>query len=171
VNRSGNNETAGVAEVERIASPGAAIISAAHPTPWRSDAYLQHRYRTVDDLRRQDLSAAICGPIFYNYGRHDPAGAFVRLIRSSEASLVPQGDSTQRNFNELEEWLKAQDGVELVFSNTDARIYRMTPWAAEKSTPLHCDSRGVGSPRPLSAKGSLVRRHEQRVSGFGSPSR
>jgi hypothetical protein len=122
-----DSETAAVAEVERIAPHGSAIISGAHPTPWRSDAYLEHRYRTIDDLCRQDLSAATCGPIFYNYGRHNPAGAFVLLMRSSEASLVLQGDSTQRNFNELEDWLKAQDGVELVFNNTDARIYRMGP--------------------------------------------
>jgi len=122
-----DSETAAVAEVERIAPHGSAIISAAHPTPWRSDAYLEHRYRTIDDLCRQDLSAAACGPLFYNYGRHNPAGAFVLLMRSSEASLVLQGDSTERNFNELEDWLKAQDGVELVFSNADARVYRMTP--------------------------------------------
>jgi hypothetical protein len=122
-----DSETAAVAEVERIAPHGAAIISAAHPTPWRKDAYLEHRYRTIDDLCRQDLSAAICGPIFYNYGRHNPAGAFVLLMRSSEASLVLQGDSTERNFDELEDWLKTQDGVELAFSNTDARVYRLTP--------------------------------------------
>lgn len=122
-----DSEKAAVAEVERIAPSGAAIISAAHPTPWRSDTYLEHRYRTIDELCRQGLSAAICGPTFYNYGRHNPAGAFVLLTRSSEASLVLQGDSTERNFKELEDWLKAQDGVELVHSNTDARIYRIAP--------------------------------------------
>lgn len=118
-------ETAAVAEVERLAPHGAAIISAAHPTPWRSDAYLEHRYRTMDELCRRDLSAATCGPVFYNYGRHNPAGAFVLLMRSTEASLELQGQSTERNSAELEDWLKAQAGVELVFSNTDARIYRL----------------------------------------------
>jgi hypothetical protein len=120
-----DSEMAAVAEVERIAPHGAAIISAAHPTPWRSDAYLEHRYRTMDELCRRDLSAASCGPIFYNYGRHNPAGAFVLLMRSTEASLELQGQSTERNSKELEDWLKAQGGVELIFSNADARIYRL----------------------------------------------
>jgi hypothetical protein len=106
-----NTEMAAVAEVERIAPHGAAIISTAHPTPWRSDAYLEHRYRTMDDLCRRNLSAASCGPIFYNYGRHNPAGAFVLLMRSTEASLELQGMSTERNSAEIEDWLKAQAGV------------------------------------------------------------
>lgn len=120
-----DSETAAVAEVERLAPHGAAIISAAHPTPWRSDAYLEHRYRTMDDLCRRDFAAATCGPIFYNYARHSPAGGFVLLMRSTEASLELQGQSTPGNYAELEDWLKAQDGVELVFSNADARIYRL----------------------------------------------
>ncbi|KIC65678.1 hypothetical protein [Pseudarthrobacter phenanthrenivorans] len=119
------SEMAAVAEVERMAPHGAAIISAAHPTPWRSDAYLEHRYRTMDDLCRRNLSAASCGPIFYNYGRHNPAGAFVLLMRSTEASLELQGQTTERNSAQMEDWLKSQPGVELVFSNADARIYRL----------------------------------------------
>lgn len=119
------SEMAAVAEVEKMAPHGAAIISAAHPTPWRSDAYLEHRYRTMDDLCRRNLSAASCGPIFYNYGRHNPAGAYVLLMRSTEASLELQGQTTERNSAQMEDWLKSQPGVELVFSNADARIYRL----------------------------------------------
>ena len=119
------SEMAAVAEVERMAPHGAAIISAAHPTPWRSDAYLEHRYRTMDDLCRRNLSAASCGPIFYNYGRHNPAGAFVLLMRSTEASLELQGQTTERNSAQMEDWLRSQPGVQLVFSNADARIYRL----------------------------------------------
>lgn len=119
------SEMAAVAEVEKMAPHGAAIISAAHPTPWRSDAYLEHRYRTMDDLCRRNLSAASCGPIFYNYGRHNPAGAYVLLMRSTEASLELQGQTTERNSAQMEDWLTSQPGVELVFSNADARIYRL----------------------------------------------
>jgi hypothetical protein len=121
-------EIAAVAAVQRLAPPGSAIISAAHPTPWRSEAYLEHRYRTInDDLCRSDLSAAACGPLVYDYARHSPGGAVVLLTRSSEASLVLQGTSSAQGFAELEEWLSVQDGVELEFSNVDARAYRVTP--------------------------------------------
>ena len=78
-------------------------------------------------LCRSDLSTATCGPLVYNFARHSPGGAVLLLTRSSEASLVLQGASSARGFAELEEWLSAQDGVELAFSNADARVYRVTP--------------------------------------------
>jgi hypothetical protein len=122
-----DGEIAAVAAVQHLAPPGSAIISAAHPTPWRSEAYLEHRYRTIDELCPSGLSTATCGPLVYGYARHNSAGAFVLLTRSSEASLVLQGASSARGFDELEKWLSAQNGVELAFSNVDARVYRVTP--------------------------------------------
>ncbi|MCP8999961.1 glycosyltransferase [Pseudarthrobacter sp. RMG13] len=120
-------EIAAVAAVQRLAPPGSTIISAAHPTPWRSEAYLEHRARTIDDMCRSDLSTATCGPLVYDYARHSPGGAVILLTRSSEASLVLQGASSAGGFAELEKWLSTQDGVELAFSNADARVYRVTP--------------------------------------------
>ena len=122
-----DDEMAAVATAESMAPPGAAIIAAAHPTPWRTETYLEHPYRAIEDLCRQDLTAETCGPAFYGYARENPAGAVVLLMRSAEASLVLQGDSTTANMQEMEEWLQAQSGVELAFSNADARIYRVAP--------------------------------------------
>jgi hypothetical protein len=122
-----DSEIEAVDAVQRLAPPGSAIISAAHPTPWRSEAYLDHRYRTIDELCRSGLSAEACGPLVYGYARHNPAGAVVLLTRSTEASLVLQGATTPNGFDELEAWLSAQDGVELAFTNVDARVYRVTP--------------------------------------------
>jgi hypothetical protein len=123
-----DGEIAAVDSVQRLAPHGSAIISAAHPTPWRSESYLEHRYRTIEDLCPHDLSTATCGPVVYAYARHNSAGAFLLLMRSTEASLVLQGDTTARGFDELEEWLSAQDGVQLAFSNADARVYRVAPY-------------------------------------------
>ena len=122
-----DDEMAAVAEVQRLAPPGSSIISAAHPTPWRSEDYLDHRARTFDDMCQSDLSTATCGPLVYDFARNSPGGAVVLLMRSSEASLVLQGAGSARGFAELEEWLSAQEGVELAFSNGDARVYRVTP--------------------------------------------
>jgi hypothetical protein len=122
-----DDEMAAVAFAEDMAPPGAAILAAAHPTPWRSDAYLEHPYRAIEDLCHQDLAAATCGPTFYGYARHNPDGAVVVLLRSAEASLVLQGDSTADNLEEMETWLRAQDGVRLELSNAEARVYRVTP--------------------------------------------
>jgi hypothetical protein len=122
-----DDEIAAVAALHRLAPPGSSIISAAHPTPWRSEAYLDHRARTIADMCQSDLSTATCGPVVYDFARQGPAGAVVLLMRSSEASLVLQGAGSARGFAELEEWLSAQEGVELAFSNGDARVYRVTP--------------------------------------------
>lgn len=122
-----DDEMAAVAFAESMAPPGSAILAAAHPTPWRSDAYLAHPYRAIEDLCHQDLTAVTCGPTFYGYARHNPAGGVVVLLRSAEASLVLQGDSTADNLEEMEAWLRAQDGVQLEFSNAEARVYRVTP--------------------------------------------
>ncbi len=122
-----DNEIDAVAAAEHLAPPGSAVISAAHPTPWRTESYLEHRYRTMDDLCREDLSPATCGPIVYNYAQHNPAGAHLLFMRSSEASVVLQGDNTVDDYTKLEEWFSMQDGVELVFNNVDARVYRVAP--------------------------------------------
>ena len=122
-----DSEIAAVAAVQRLAPPGSTIISASPPTPWRSEAYLEHPYRTLDYMCRSDLSTAACGPVVYDNARKNPAGAVLLLTRSSEASLVLRGASSAGGFAELEAWLSAQDGVELVFSNADARAYRVTP--------------------------------------------
>ena len=122
-----DDEVVAVAAVQSLAPPGSTIISAAHPTPWRSEAYLENRARTISDMCRSDLSTPTCGPLVYDYARQSPAGAVVLFTRSSEASLVLQGASSARGFAELEEWLSGQAGVELAFSNADARVYRVTP--------------------------------------------
>ena len=122
-----DDEIAAVAAVQRLAPPGSTIISAAHPTPWRSEAYLEHRARTIADMCRSEMSTAVCGPLVYDFARHSPSGAVVLFTRSSEASLVLQGASSAQGIAGLEQWLSAQDGVELAFSNVDARVYRVAP--------------------------------------------
>ncbi|AUZ36391.1 glycosyltransferase [Arthrobacter sp. PGP41] len=122
-----DSEIAAVAAVQRLAPPGSTIISAAPPTPWRSEAYLDHPYRTIDYMCRSDLSTAACGPVVYEHARQNPAGAVALFTRSSEASLVLRGATSASGFAELEGWLREQAGVELVFSNVDARAYRVTP--------------------------------------------
>jgi hypothetical protein len=120
-----DSEIAAIDAVERLAPPDSAIISAAHPTPWRDDAYLDHHYRTIEDLCQQDLTPATCGPAVYDYARRNAEGAYLVLMSSAEASLVIQGDTSTQDFAELERWLRSQEGVELAFRNTHARVYEV----------------------------------------------
>jgi hypothetical protein len=73
------------------------------------------------------MSATTCGPLIYHYAKHNSAGGYILLMRSSESSLVIQGKSSVGGFDDLEEWLSIQDGVDLAFSNNDARVYRVAP--------------------------------------------
>ncbi|KRE83382.1 hypothetical protein [Arthrobacter sp. Soil764] len=122
-----DDEIAAITTLDRMAPPGSAIISAAHPTPWRNTDYLGHRYRTIEDLCPPDLSAATCGPVVYHYAKHNAAGSYLLLMSSAESSLVLQGQTTPGGFDDLEAWLDAQDGVELAYSNNNARVYRVEP--------------------------------------------
>jgi hypothetical protein len=122
-----DDEMAAIAAVDHMAPPGSSIISADHPTPWRNQDYLEHRYRTIEDLCPADLSAETCGPLIYGYARHNAAGAYLLLLRSSESSLIIQGQTTATGLGELEDWLDTQVGVELAYSNADARVYRVGP--------------------------------------------
>ncbi|OUM44267.1 glycosyltransferase, partial [Arthrobacter agilis] len=121
-----DDEMSAIAAAQRLAPPDSAILSASHPTPWRSEAYLEHKYRTIDELCGRDLAAATCGPVVYDYARHNPAGGVLLFTRSAEASLVLQGASSARGFTELKRWLSTQDGVELTYSNADALVYQVS---------------------------------------------
>lgn len=122
-----DGEVAAVAAAQHLAPPGSAIISAAHPTPWRSVGYLDNRYRTMEELCRSELRTGACGQLVYDYARHNPAGALVLFTPSAEASLVLRGYSSERSLADMERWLSSQHGVKLVYSNDDARAYRVEP--------------------------------------------
>ena len=122
-----DSEIAAMDAVEEMAPPDSAIISAAHPTPWREDAYLDHQYRTIEDLCQQDLTPATCAPTVYEYARRNAQGAYLVLMSSAEASLVIQGDTTTSDFAEMERWLRTQEGVQLSFRNPHVRVYEVVP--------------------------------------------
>ena len=122
-----DDEVVAAQELYRLAPPDAAIISGAHPTPWRHRKYLDHKYRTVRDLCSANHEPNACGQAVYAYARHNPGGALILLNRASKASMVMQGVLTAGSFDEFEQWLGHVDTVHLVYENTDARIYRIDP--------------------------------------------
>lgn len=122
-----DNEVVAAQELYKLAPPEAAIISGAHPTPWRHRGYLDHKYRTVRDLCSANHEPNACGQAVYAYARHNPGGALVLLNRASKASMVLQGVLTAGSYDEFEQWLGHVDSIHLVYENSDARIYRIDP--------------------------------------------
>jgi hypothetical protein len=110
-----------------IVTPDATLISGAHPTPWRYRDYLKHRALTVGDLCGPRLSGVECSNTVIGAARRNTEGGLVMLSRASKSALVLQGLMTSRAFDDFEVALARRVGVELVYQNPDARIYRIEP--------------------------------------------
>jgi len=110
-----------------ITPPDAILISGAHPTPWRYRDYLQHRALTVGDLCGPRLSGVDCSNAVVGAARRNTEGGLVMLSRASKSSLVLQGLMSSQAFDDFEVALARRVGVELVYQNADARIYRIEP--------------------------------------------
>lgn len=119
------NEIVATQELYRLAPPGAAIISAAHPTPWRNQSYLEHRYRTVNDLCKGVPDATACATAVYAYARHGADGAMLLLNRASRNSMIMQGIVTPDSYRAFEDRITSEKGTHLVYTNPDASIYRI----------------------------------------------
>ena len=111
----------------QVAPPDATLISGAHPTPWRYRDYLEHRALTVGDLCGPRLSGADCSSAVVGAARRNTEGGLVMLSRASKSALVLQGLMTSQAFDDFEVALARRVGVELVYQNQDARIYRIEP--------------------------------------------
>ena len=59
--------------------------------------------------------------------RRNTEGGLVMLSRASKSALVLQGLMTSQAFDDFEVALARRVGVELVYQNQDARIYRIEP--------------------------------------------
>jgi hypothetical protein len=121
------NEIAAAQKLYQLAPDDAAIISGAHPTPWRNKEYHEHKYRTVRDLCKANHEANACGEAVYAYARHEPGGAMLLMNRASQMSMVLQGVLTPGTYQEFEQWLGHVPTIHLVYENPDARIYRIDP--------------------------------------------
>ena len=113
--------------ISPVAPPAATPASADHPTPWRYRDYLQHRALTVGDLCGPRLSGLACSQAVVGAARRNTEGGLVMLSRASKSALVLQGLMTSQAFDDFEVALARRVGVELVYQNQDARIYRIEP--------------------------------------------
>ena len=101
------------------------ILSAAHPTPWRNTAYLQHRYRTITGVcPRLDLPRACADQILHLAAAHD-GDLLIHFSRSTSASLVLQGQATPSQLAALERLVAGTEGTTLVLERPDARVYKV----------------------------------------------
>jgi hypothetical protein len=121
------NEIVATQELYRLAPPGAAIISAAHPTPWRNQSYLEHRYRTMNDLCERVPDATACATAVHAYARHGTDGAMLLLNRASRNAMIMQGIMTPDSYRAFEEKITSMKGTHLLYANPDAAIYRIDP--------------------------------------------
>lgn len=119
------DEVSAAQKLPVLGPDGAVILSAAHPTPWRNTAYLEHRYRTITGVcPRTDLPRACADEIMHLARTHD-AGVLIHFSRSSMSSMVLQGQATAEQFAELEGIIAESHGVDLVLRGPDTRVYQV----------------------------------------------
>ncbi|HET7475683.1 MAG TPA: glycosyltransferase [Dermatophilaceae bacterium] len=118
-------ETQAAQRLYQLAPPGGTLIAWAHPALWQFRDYLDVKTVTVAKACGPAFQAAPCVAAVLAAGRHNPKGALVILTRSGESSLTTQGLAAPDQVRKLKVLLAAERGVQLAYTNADARIYRI----------------------------------------------
>jgi hypothetical protein len=122
-----DGEVQAVETMYELAPEEGVLVSAAHPTPWRSERYASYRYATM-----QDLCAAVETPhecataVLARIDDHGRGGMIV-ILRSGEHSLRMQGYMSSSHLQSVETLLADAPHVRLVLDRPDGRLYEVEP--------------------------------------------
>jgi hypothetical protein len=109
------------------APDGGVIVSAAHPTPWRSERYASFRYATMQDLCEGAESPSACVHTVLSRIGNGKRGGMIVMLRSGEESLRMQGFMSAADVESVKAILAASPGVRVVLDNAEGRIYEVAP--------------------------------------------
>ena len=110
-----------------LTPPGAVLIAAAHPTPWRFSNYGDFRHVTLTDLCPADEQLTRCAPEILSRAARGEAGAMLMVNRGHLASMDIQADHSTAEVTALEALLTRGGDAVLVYRNPDVRIYLIRP--------------------------------------------
>jgi hypothetical protein len=117
-------EVTAVAMVYRVAHPGDALISGAHPTPWRYRDYAAYRHTNLQTLCPTGTGVTGCYKAVLAAARRSPSGGGLVLItRTNRESLRIQGMMSPAELGQLERGLERTPGVTVLLNTADAQLY------------------------------------------------
>lgn len=119
-------EVAATAALYRIAAPEELLLAGDHPTPWGYRDYDEHRRRTLTEVCLPGHDAATCHRLLRELVHEHGGEGLLLLTRANRASVRMQGDMLPSTLADLQRRIRASAGSSLLFTNRDARIYRLT---------------------------------------------
>jgi len=110
-----------------LTPPGAVLIAAAHPTPWRFSNYRDFRHLTLTDICPVDERLTSCAPEIRSRADRGNTGVMLMVNRSHLASMNMQAEHSSAELAELEALLTRSGEAVLVYQNPDVEIYEIKP--------------------------------------------
>jgi hypothetical protein len=127
-----DDEVEAVGMLHDLAPAGSVLVAGASATPWASQDYSRYTRRTVQSLCEADFRPAACVRTLHHLAEHEAASGGITLLltRGNEAALEMQGQMSRDEFATFEAGLRDLPGTRRLFTNREARIYRLAPDAA-----------------------------------------
>ena len=122
-----DGEVRAVETMYELAPAEGILVSAAHPTPWRSERYASYRYATMQDLCAEEETPRGCATAVLDRIADHGRGGMIVILRSGEHSLRMQGYMSSPDLHAVEALYAGSPGVRLVFDSPDGRIYAVAP--------------------------------------------
>lgn len=122
------NEVDGSRALYSLAPPGAVLIAAAHPTPWRFDSnYGDFRHSILTDLCPAGERLTNCAPKIVSVADRGNAGVMLLVNRAHLASMDMQANHSAAEMAALERLMTSSGDAVLVYQNPDVNIYEIKP--------------------------------------------
>ena len=86
-----HDEIAGAQALYRLAPPGAALVTPAHPTPWKYREYLSHHYLVLTEQCGPSTNSDECYQMVLDQANQNPGGAMLMFTRASNEAMRIQG--------------------------------------------------------------------------------
>jgi hypothetical protein len=129
-----DDEVEAVGMLHDLAPIGSVVVAGASSTPWASQDYGRYTRRTVQSLCEVDFAPAACVRTLGGLADQQAAAGGITLLltRGNQASLAMHGEMSDDEFARFEAGLRGRAGTRLLFTNGDARIYRVAPDVAPR---------------------------------------
>jgi hypothetical protein len=122
------DEVDGSRALYTLAPPGAVLIAAAHPTPWRFDRnYGDSRHLTLTDMCPADDQLTGCVPEILSRADRATGTAMLIVNRAHLASMDMQAKHSSAELAALESLMTRSGEAVLVYQNPDVKIYEIKP--------------------------------------------
>jgi hypothetical protein len=125
-----HDEIAGAQALYRLAPPGAALVTPAHPTPWKYREYLSHHYLVLTEQCGPSTNSDECYQMVLDQANQNPGGAMLMFTRASNEAMRIQGLHPAWSPDGVRRAVAHDPLARLVYENRDVQVYRV-PSTAE----------------------------------------